>query len=542
MQEDPNDTWGDILGAILVIAIVAAAVLLSQSVSYGQVAKVTVSYLGGTQSQAKKQRLQQCGPFGCQSPSYNFGVQLQPPVIFHGPITQPNLPPVRQPVNIPSGPRPASGPIDVGGLIGTGTAVAIGIRGDAVNDKRYWLTCAHLLIGVGTEYEISVDDGSGLLMCDVIAISTKLDIALLTTKDNGKSIYPLTEDIPPNGTQISFGGYTDGGPVSWRRGPLVARKSGFIFVGILSGFGDSGGPYVHSGRTIGILAEKYDLNNGTGTYTKGISSTEIIAWMQSLGYELTRKGYVRDKKKGWVEPVPDMPVIDSRPEPAPVGPPGSYSTQSLEALDLIARFERLEALIASRQLQGPQGDPGPQGPVGERGQQGLPGESGVPGARGERGEKGDPGQNGSSPSAESVAAVIANQYPDLVKSPGDYEALRNQVIDLQNELANLKQIATRISTTLPDGTEVDADVVHLLQGESIEFQYVESESERVGKLESELAALVNRLNELRTPIILRDPKTKQPFATGETNIFRGGAIDITLGGSTVLVPKSELGN
>lgn len=299
-----------------------------------------------------------------------------------------------------------------------GSCVCIGSEGG----QDYFLTAGHVVRG--SLVQISI--GQGLHEARILAQAEEPDLALLAISATGRaSPFPLEPSAIPIGQEVGFVGFPRGGSYQVRRGALLGGgMHGCVHARITVDNGDSGGPLLLQGRTVGILSGYLACDRHVSISTSGPT---IAAWLRSRGYDFTAEPASR------VPPVsPDcgrpLPSDDLRPWLCPPGPlptddppttrsPGCELPADASALQaLLSKIDRLESLLASGQLRGERGERGPAGPPGPVGAQGLPGESGIPGARGEAGPPGRGADLATIVNLESQVAALRAELEAFRKS------------------------------------------------------------------------------------------------------------------------------
>jgi len=298
-----------------------------------------------------------------------------------------------------------------------GSCVCIASR----DGQDYFLTAGHV-VARGGRAQISL--GNGLHEARVLARASEPDLALLAIPSTGRAApFPVDQAAVPTGQEVEFVGFTRGGSFLHRRGAMLGSGGrGCVHARITVDDGDSGGPLLLEGRTVGILSGYLVSERHVSISTSGPT---IAAWLRSRGYDFTAEPASR------VPPVsPDygrpLPSDDLRPWLCPPGPlptddppttrsPGCELPADASALQaLLYKTDRLESLLASGQLRGERGERGPAGPPGPVGAQGLPGE---PGATGERGDPGPPGR-------DADRATIVKMEAQLTAIKAELESLR----------------------------------------------------------------------------------------------------------------------
>jgi hypothetical protein len=217
-----------------------------------------------------------------------------------------------------------------------------------------------------------------------LALDHGKDLSLIAVKHPEKiSIFPIGDEPPSSRTRVGVSGFPGSGSRLRTRNTDVKGYSGDrMEVDATFLQGESGGPVVLDGHTVGIIE-----GNASCRLLPCVSGSDgiTIALPAIQGFVIAAIGYrpittpaneaaPPDAKPAAVSPPADKPSVVPPPDEPPLGNQKTGNEQILQRLD---RLEMLIEKLAA--VPGPTGPAGPVGPKGADGAPGAPGPAGPPG-------------------------------------------------------------------------------------------------------------------------------------------------------------------
>lgn len=162
--------------------------------------------------------------------------------------------------------------VDVGSHYKYGTATLI-----SISKGRAWYITNHHLTTLGSRSTYALQTPTTEYEAAYAYSNARLDLALLyaeTPKD--ATPLELAKKLPASGEHVGIHGWSHATTFGYQAGPITATDADDIQIGVGANIGQSGGPIMHRGKVVGLVART------NGRYSWGPS---IRAIRRFLGWK-----------------------------------------------------------------------------------------------------------------------------------------------------------------------------------------------------------------------------------------------------------------